>query len=154
MAPIPTIDRYLRTLLIHGARAVVCRATTKTDSHCRWVSAIRQRRGFLKACVAVANKNARIAWVLMMLLINVELASFPPRRVRRAHRKDGAEAAPYGTKHASGRRALSFSTVSLMARLGDTPPPAPSIPRACRPAGLSASGRFLWIVMSEIQMAR
>jgi transposase len=58
-------DRYLRTLLIHGARAVVCRADTKSDARSRWVAAVKRRRGLLKACVALANKNARIAWALM-----------------------------------------------------------------------------------------
>ena len=58
-------DRYLRTLLIHGARAVVCRAATKSDARSQWVAAVKRRRGMLKACVALANKNARIAWALM-----------------------------------------------------------------------------------------
>jgi transposase len=58
-------DRYLRMLLIHGARSVVTRAAGKTDSRSRWVNTLRQRRGFNKTCVAIANKNARIAWALL-----------------------------------------------------------------------------------------
>lgn len=58
-------DRYLRTLLIHGARAVVCRASTKTDPRSQWVTQIKNRRGTNKACVALANKNARIIWALL-----------------------------------------------------------------------------------------
>lgn len=58
-------DRYLRTLLIHGARAVVARAPAKTDSRSRWIVEIQRRRGTNRTCVAVANKNARILWALM-----------------------------------------------------------------------------------------
>jgi transposase len=57
--------RYLRTLLIHGARAVVARAPAKTDSRSRWIVEIQRRRGTNRTCVAVANKNARILWALM-----------------------------------------------------------------------------------------
>jgi transposase len=58
-------DPYLRTLLIHGARSVVFRAKAKTDS--LWIIDKQQRLGTTKACVAVANKNARIIWPLMAL---------------------------------------------------------------------------------------
>jgi len=58
-------DRYLRTLLIHGARSVVARAGTKHDARSRWIAEIQQRCGTNRACVAVANKNARIIWALM-----------------------------------------------------------------------------------------
>ena len=58
-------DRYLRTLLIHGARSVVTRAGTKTDARSQWIQAKRQQRGMNRACVALANKNARIIWALL-----------------------------------------------------------------------------------------
>ena len=58
-------DRYLRTLLIHGARSVVARAPAKTDTRSRWIVEIQRRRGTNRTCVAVANKNARILWALM-----------------------------------------------------------------------------------------
>jgi transposase len=58
-------DRYLRTLLIHGARATVHRARHKTDARSRWIVRLEQRRGKNIATVAIANKNARIAWVLL-----------------------------------------------------------------------------------------
>jgi transposase len=58
-------DRYLRTLLIHGARSVVYRAEGKSDARSLWINQLKQRCGMNKACVAVANKNARIAWALM-----------------------------------------------------------------------------------------
>lgn len=58
-------DRYLRMLLIHGARAVMQFVTHKTDSKSLWLKNLSQRRGKFKAYVALANKNARIIWALM-----------------------------------------------------------------------------------------
>ena len=58
-------DTYLRTLLIHGARSVVYRAKTKSDKRSLWINDKQQRLGTSKACVAVANKNARIIWSLI-----------------------------------------------------------------------------------------
>lgn len=58
-------NAYLRTLFIHGARAVLRTAATKNDRFSRWANALHARRGHNRACVAVANKLARIAWVVM-----------------------------------------------------------------------------------------
>jgi transposase len=58
-------DQHLRTLLVHGARAVVRTAGRKTDAKSQWVNALVARRGVTRAIVAVANKNARILWVLL-----------------------------------------------------------------------------------------
>jgi len=58
-------DPYLRTLLIHGARSVVYRAKAKTDQRSLWIIDKQRRLGTTKACVAVANKNARIIWSLI-----------------------------------------------------------------------------------------
>jgi transposase len=58
-------DRYLRTLLIHGARATVHHARRKTDARSRWIVSLEHRRGKNIATVAIANKNARIAWALL-----------------------------------------------------------------------------------------
>lgn len=58
-------NRYLRTLLIHGARAVLRYSAEKTDRFSRWAQSLLERRGHNRACVAVANKLARIAWVIM-----------------------------------------------------------------------------------------
>jgi len=60
-------DEYLRTLLIHGGRAVVrSAALQKTPTkRTQWVLDLAERRGFNVACVAVANKNARIVWSLL-----------------------------------------------------------------------------------------
>ena len=58
-------DSYLRTLLIHGGRTVVRVAHKHQDRRNRWVSELDQRRGKNISAVAVANKNARIAWALL-----------------------------------------------------------------------------------------
>ena len=58
-------DKYLRTLLVHGARAVVARAKSKTDWLSQWVNDLIERRGMRRAIVAVAAKNARIIWALL-----------------------------------------------------------------------------------------
>jgi transposase len=58
-------DRYLRTLLIHGARATLRWAKTKTDGRSQWVRGLLERRGWNRTAVAVANKNARIVWALL-----------------------------------------------------------------------------------------
>jgi len=58
-------DVYLRTLMIHGARAVVTRAEHKDDRLSRWVTGIATRRHPNVAAVALANKTARMAWALL-----------------------------------------------------------------------------------------
>lgn len=55
-------DAYLRTLLIHGARAVMRSADKHEEPLCRWAIAVRERRGVNKATVALANKMARQLW--------------------------------------------------------------------------------------------
>ena len=58
-------DAYLRSLLVLGARAVLNAAAGKTDSLSRWALQLRQRRGYWKAVVAIAAKNARMAWAVL-----------------------------------------------------------------------------------------
>jgi len=58
-------DRYLRRLLIHGARAVVAQVGEKQDRLSRWLRSLVARRGMNKAVVALANKNARVAFALI-----------------------------------------------------------------------------------------
>lgn len=58
-------DRYLRTLLIHGARALMHHLGARDDRTSRWALALRERRGFNKACVALAAKQARVVWALL-----------------------------------------------------------------------------------------
>lgn len=54
-------DIYLRTLLIHGARAVVRFAENKAEPE-SWLRKLIARRNKNVAAVALANKNARIIW--------------------------------------------------------------------------------------------
>ncbi len=58
-------DPYLRTLLIMGARSVLQRAPQRSDRLSRWALAVKARRGYHRACVAIAAKNARIIWALL-----------------------------------------------------------------------------------------
>jgi len=58
-------DVYLRTLLIHGARAVVQHAEAHMDRANQWLVHLIGRRNANVAAVAVANKNARVAWALL-----------------------------------------------------------------------------------------
>jgi len=59
-------DSYLRTLLTHGARAVLWAAKhdKNPDALQRWALAIEKRRGHNRATIALANKLARIAWAV------------------------------------------------------------------------------------------
>jgi len=58
-------DDYLRTLLIQGAKAAVMSASKRDDPISRWLVQLTARVGWQKACVAMANKNARILWAVM-----------------------------------------------------------------------------------------
>lgn len=68
-------DIYLRTLLIHGGRAVVNAAAKKDDSQSRWINELVKRRNANIAAVAVANKNARIVWALLTKSENYEVSA-------------------------------------------------------------------------------
>ncbi len=48
-----------------GARALLSAAKNKTDSLSRWAVALEQRAGYWKAVVAIAAKNARMAWAML-----------------------------------------------------------------------------------------
>jgi len=58
-------DTYLRTLLIHGARSVICAFQRKKDKVDGWLGALLARRNPNVVAVALANKNARIVWALL-----------------------------------------------------------------------------------------
>jgi transposase len=58
-------DVYLRTLLIHGARAVVRVTERRVDATDGWLKRLLGRRNQNVAAVALANKNARIVWALL-----------------------------------------------------------------------------------------
>ncbi len=58
-------DRYLRTLLIHGARAALSHYKNTDNEYGRWLIEKKATLSFNKAAVALANKNARIIWSLL-----------------------------------------------------------------------------------------
>ncbi len=58
-------DRYVRTLLIHGARAALKNCDKKTDRRSIWIANKKHRSGYNVAAVALANKNARIIWAML-----------------------------------------------------------------------------------------
>ena len=58
-------DKYLRKLLVHGARSIATRAQRTPRPHDQWLNDLRERRGKPRSYVAQANKTARIAWAIM-----------------------------------------------------------------------------------------
>jgi transposase len=58
-------DSYLRQLLVHGARAAVRTAKSKTDPLSRWINALLAHKHSNVVTVALANKTARMAWALI-----------------------------------------------------------------------------------------
>lgn len=61
-------DSYMRSLLVLGARAVLNSAknkSNKSDEVSRWAAALAERRGYWRAIVAIAAKNARMAWAVL-----------------------------------------------------------------------------------------
>lgn len=69
-------DPYLRTLLIQGAKSVVFSKRRTDDPIWQWAQELRERSGWAKAVVALANKNARILWAIM-----VKKTRFEPHHV-------------------------------------------------------------------------
>jgi transposase len=59
-------DTYLRTLLIHGARSIVRQLKLKAGESQGWLARLALRRNLNIAAVALANKNARIVWALLV----------------------------------------------------------------------------------------
>lgn len=57
-------DKELRSLLVHGARSVASVAHKHNDQLSVWISRLIEQKGMNKATIALANKLARIAWVV------------------------------------------------------------------------------------------
>ena len=53
-------DDYLRTLLIQGAKSAVMTAAERSNRVSQWLVQLKERVGWQKAVVALANKSARI----------------------------------------------------------------------------------------------
>ena len=73
----------LRTLLIHGARAVLRWAHRHDDAQSRWLLALKARRGEARTIVAFANKLARIAWAVLRIESEFDVTkAFRPKAVK------------------------------------------------------------------------
>jgi transposase len=59
-------DAYLRKLLVLGARSVLANSNRHPDRLGRWAQALYARTNYHKACVAIAAKNARIVWSILV----------------------------------------------------------------------------------------
>jgi len=117
-------NRYLRTLLIHGGRAAVYAARHRTDPRSIWLNRLREGSCHNVAAVALANKNARVAWAMLRYGEDYR----PCRAHRRAPDPATARTAQASQNHAGLRRAPR--------------PPRPAEQRAFfRPALRSNEGR-------------
>src|SRR5207344_3168824 len=58
-------DRYLRSLFVAGALAVIRYAKIHGTQHRPWLTALLGRRPTKVAAIALANKIARMAWAMM-----------------------------------------------------------------------------------------
>lgn len=67
-------NNQLRVLMIHGARTVHNWAKRRNDQLSNWVKSVSERRGKHKAIVALANKTARMVWVVL----NKGVSALPP----------------------------------------------------------------------------
>ena len=100
-------DRYLRTLLVHGARAAVYTSERRRDAQSVWVSRLKLRRGANVATVALANKNTRVLWKL--LTSGERYRSLPPPSPSpNSDDRARQQRAPLG--HQAGRRGALHST--------------------------------------------
>ena len=92
-------NRYLRTLLIHGGRSAVYAARRRHDPRSRWLNRLRETSCYNVAAVALANKNARVAWAM--------LRYGEDYRARRAHRQSADPTAARSARPANRALALA-----------------------------------------------
>lgn len=65
-------DKYVRKLLVHGGRSVLQNANRHDDRYNSWAKMIRDKKGYAKGAVAVANRNARAVWAIMSSDVSFE----------------------------------------------------------------------------------
>jgi transposase len=85
-------DDYLRTLLIQGAKSALFSASKRTDRISQWLLNLKERIGWQKAVVAMANKNARILWAVLTRDTDYDPDNVPP--IPHAKRKPQPAASP------------------------------------------------------------
>jgi len=67
-------DRYLRTLLVHGARSELMHTSNRSDHKSQWAEQLKQSKSWNKTAVALANKHARIIWSMLAKAQDYHLA--------------------------------------------------------------------------------
>jgi transposase len=87
-------DDYLRTLLIQGAKSAVMSAHKRDDPTSKWLVQLKDRIGWQKACVAMANKNARILWAVMTREAPYDARHVSAKPLSKVPLQDRAPAAP------------------------------------------------------------
>src|SRR5690606_13841815 len=58
-------DTYIRKLLVHGARTILLMSSKGRGRHTEWIESLRRRRRDNVVAVAMAAKQARMAWAVM-----------------------------------------------------------------------------------------
>ena len=101
-------DRYLRTLLIHGARSALRVAERRRDQRSIWACRLKLRRGPNVAAVALANKNVRVMWA--MLTRGEDYRNRPPPERRRKNPPRIAKVVCHADGNRSDRRFLNLTT--------------------------------------------
>jgi hypothetical protein len=96
-------DRYLRSLLVNGAMAIVRQAETRPDKH-SWVTKLLGRISKKQAAIAIANKTARIAWAIMVKGGVYEAGHRAPNIARRRARLLANRLGRWGDRSSSGAR--------------------------------------------------
>ena len=59
------VSPYLRSLMVMGDRAILSGLGDKQDRFSRWARNLVERRGYWRAVVAIAAKNARLSWAVL-----------------------------------------------------------------------------------------
>ncbi len=104
-------DCYLRTLLVHGARAALRTAAQHDDRLSRWATALKQKRGANPAAAALANKHARIIWKLLSTGAAFDPNAPPPLRACPAAQAGASEKVLAHGSHcgwSTGTRVVDF----------------------------------------------
>ena len=84
---------YVRALLVHGARAILRISNRGTDHYSTSATKLKESKGYSKAAVAIANRNARIAWSVLS-----QRERFDKKRYGEERRKPSASISAFVTK--------------------------------------------------------
>ncbi len=76
-------DKYIRKLVVHGARSVIRTAHKRDDTYSQWVVRVYEKHGYCKAAVALANRNLRIVWAILSSEDKTFDSNFIPAQFRK-----------------------------------------------------------------------